>query len=59
MEEIKMKNSHLVPVVIHDIAGQLSSSTTRENERWALLQRLEAIKEFCEKTIEREAKKRK
>jgi hypothetical protein len=54
-----MKNSHLIPVVVQDIVDRLNSSTVRENERWALLQRLEAIKEMCEKTIEREKTRKK
>ena len=51
-----MKNIHLVPAPVHDIAEQLESSNVQENERMALIQRLEAICEFCTKTINRAKK---
>lgn len=42
------KNDHLVPVNVQDIANRLSEKGLTANERLVLLQRLEAIREFCE-----------
>lgn len=43
-----MKNDHLVPVNVQDIANRLCEKNLSANERLVLLQRLEAIREFCE-----------
>lgn len=51
------KNIYLVPVIIEDIALQLENPQITENEKMALCQRLEAIKDFCIKTLNRENKK--
>lgn len=46
-----MNNSHLVPPAVHDIITQLE--TAQENERLALIQRLETIRDYCVKTLNR------
>ena len=43
-----MKNNHLVPVNVQDIANRLNDRGLAANERLVLLQRLEAIREYCE-----------
>jgi hypothetical protein len=52
-----MKNVHLIPVPIQDIVIQLENSLVGENEKLALLQRLEVIKDFCIKALNREQRK--
>ena len=42
-----MKNDHLVPVNIKDIATRLQSKNLGENERLTLIQRLETIRDYC------------
>ncbi len=51
-----MKNSHLVPPAVHDIISNLESNSLGENERLALIQRLETIRDFCNKTLNRIAR---
>ena len=46
-----MKNDHLVPVNIADIVQRLSDKNIRENEKIALLQRLETIRDYCAAAI--------
>lgn len=46
-----MKNEHLVPVNIVDLANKLSDKTIRENERNNYLLRLEAVREYCSVAI--------
>lgn len=48
-----MKNDHLVPVNIQDIVNRLSDKNLSYNERAVLVQRLEAIREYCAKAINR------
>ncbi len=43
-----MKNNHLVPVNVQDIASRLHDKNLTANERLVLLQRLDAIREYCE-----------
>lgn len=42
-----MKNNHLVPVNIQDIVNRLNDSSLNANEKLVLLQRLEAIRDYC------------
>jgi hypothetical protein len=51
------KNVHLIPVPIQDIVIQLENSSVGENEKMALLQRLEVIKDFCIKALNRQQRK--
>jgi hypothetical protein len=53
-----MKNDHLVPPVVLDIITKLNAERLGENERLALIQRLEVTKEFCERALGREQQKR-
>jgi|APCry1669192319_1035405.scaffolds.fasta_scaffold01831_7 hypothetical protein len=48
-----MKNEYLVPVNVVDIADRLKSPSLNINERMNLVLRLEAIRDFCEKIIEK------
>ena len=43
-----MKNEHLVPVNIQDIVSRLKERSVSTNEKLVLLQRLEAIRDFCD-----------
>ena len=47
------KNDHLIPVVINDIVIQLENQQIGENERMALIQRLETVRDFCIKNLNR------
>lgn len=42
-----MKNEHLVPVNIVDLANKINDKNLRENERNNYVLRLEAIREYC------------
>lgn len=44
-----MKNEHLVPVNVQDIVNRLSASNLSSNEKLVLLQRLEAIRDYCDR----------
>lgn len=44
-----MRNDHLVPVNVQDIANRLGEKNLTANERLVLLQRLEAIRDFCDR----------
>lgn len=48
-----MKNLHLVPPAVHDIIVALESGSLGENERLALIQRLETIRDTCNVTLTR------
>lgn len=53
-----MKNDHLVPPAVLDIIEKFNGPLG-ENERLALLQRLEVIRDVCQKIIDREDRKKK
>lgn len=48
-----MKNEHLVPVNVQDIVGRLSESNLSQNERFVLIQRLEAIRDYCTEAVKK------
>ena len=48
-----MKNEYLVPVNVIDIADRLKIHNLTINERMNLVLRLEAIKDYCEKAIQK------
>lgn len=43
------KNAHLIPQLVHDIADKIPKAN--DSERFLLLARLEAIRDFCDNTI--------
>lgn len=51
------KNIHLIPAIIQDIVNQLEHPNVRENERLALIQRLESIRDFVNKALNKDQKK--
>jgi hypothetical protein len=51
------KNIHLIPQIILDITLQLDNPSVRDNERLALIQRIEAIRDCCIKTLSRDQRK--
>ena len=48
-----MKNDHLVPVNVKDIVDRLRDISLSANERMVLIQRLEAIQEYCTDTLKK------
>jgi hypothetical protein len=46
-----MKNLHLVPVNVQDIAEKLAQKYISENERSNYILRLEAIRDYCEDAL--------
>ena len=48
-----MKNEHLVPVNVQDIVSRLRESNLSTNERMVLIQRLEAIMEYCSEALKK------
>lgn len=48
-----MKNDHLVPVNVNDIVNRLKESNLSQNERFVLIQRLEAIRDFCSEAVKK------
>lgn len=46
-----MKNEHLVPVNIQDIVSRLGDNNLSANERLVLIQRLEAVKDYCTEAL--------
>ena len=48
-----MKNDHLVPVNVKDIVDRLRDSSLSANERMVLIQRLEAIQEYCTDSLKK------
>ena len=52
-----MKNNlHLIPINVIDIVERLNSKDIRENERLNLLNRLEAIRDYCSQSIAKNSK---
>ena len=51
------KNIHLIPPIIHDIIEQLENPNVNENEKMALIQRLDTIKDFCISALNRQQRK--
>ena len=45
------KNAYLVPPAVNDIISQLENPKVGENERMALIQRLEATRDHCDKAL--------
>lgn len=52
---MKIKNEHLIPNNVKDIAEQLESPILRREKRDYHLMRIEAIKEFCEYIIKKQS----
>ena len=48
-----MKNEHLIPANVLDLAEKITSQTAHENERLNYLTRLEAIRDYCDLTIKK------
>lgn len=48
-----MKNDHLIPVNIQDIENRLRENNLSQNERFVLIQRLEAIRDFCTEAVKK------
>jgi hypothetical protein len=48
-----MKNEHLVPVNIQDIVSRLKETNISTNEKLVLLQRLEAIRDYCNEAYQK------
>lgn len=48
-----MKNEHLVPVNVQDIVSRLRETSLSTNERMVLIQRLEAIQDFCSAALKK------
>lgn len=46
-----IKNLHMIPINIVDLAEKLLDKNLRENERMNYQQRLEAIRDYCSITI--------
>lgn len=46
-----MKNEHLVPINIQDIVNRLGDKNLSPNERLVLIQRLEAVKQYCTEAL--------
>lgn len=51
-----MKNEHLVPVNIIDIANRITDKNTRDNERMNLVIRLETIRDYCNTVLTKQTK---
>lgn len=53
-----MSNDHLIPVVIQDLGNELlvgkNTSFTRDN----IVQRLEAIRDYCDRTLQKYSKQK-
>lgn len=56
--EVNMKDLHLVPVNIQDIADKLGHPTTGYNERLLLEKRLEVIRDYINITLNNHLKNR-
>lgn len=54
-----MKNDHLVPPPVLDMIERLKSDSLRDNERMALVQRLEVTRDFCINALAREQRRKK
>jgi hypothetical protein len=46
-----MKNEHLIPPIVLDIAEKFNSPSVRENEKMNYILRLEAIRDYCSVVI--------
>jgi hypothetical protein len=46
-----MKNEHLIPPIILDLAEKSNSPIVRENEKMNYILRLEAIRDYCSLVI--------
>jgi hypothetical protein len=46
-----MKNEHLIPSIILDLAEKSNSPIVRENEKMNYILRLEAIRDYCSLVI--------
>lgn len=46
-----MKNLHLIPINVIDIVDKLNTPNIRDMERTNYILRLEAIRDYCEETI--------
>ena len=50
-----MKNEHLVPVNVIDLAAKANDKTLRESERTNYIMRLEAIRNYCDEASKKAA----
>jgi|688.fasta_scaffold14638_14 hypothetical protein len=48
-----MKNDHLIPVNVKDIISRLGDNGLTPNERLVLIQRLEAIQQYCSDALKK------
>lgn len=46
-----MKNEHLIPPILIDLAEKFNSPSVRENERINYILRFEAIRDYCSSVI--------
>lgn len=46
-----MKNEHLIPPILIDLAEKYNSPTVRENEKVNYILRFEAIRDYCSTII--------
>lgn len=53
-----MKNEHLVPPIVIDIANKINDQLVHINERNNYILRLEAIKIYCEEVLNKVLKKK-
>lgn len=53
------KYEHLVPPPVKDIIEKLQNERLGENERLALIQRLEVTRDFCINALARELRRKK
>lgn len=49
-----MTNPYLVPEIVQNTINQLLRPDVGENERLALIQRIEAIRDACQKALDRD-----
>jgi len=54
-----MKNEHLIPVAIKDIAEKINSPIVKQFDKDYHAQRLETIKEYCETVLVKYNRKKK
>lgn len=48
-----MKNQHLIPANVVDLVEKLNSKTINQNERNIYIQRLEAIRDYCDTALKK------
>ncbi len=48
-----MKNQHLIPINVIDLAEKLSDPKINENERNNYIHRLEVIRDYCDSAVKK------